>query len=123
MKYWLGIRMTMTKARSWQAAGVTTQLHKTLEWEKWKHATSLAEVAMWKAKGFTPTTAALWMEHKVPPSEAAFLKGKLSPADAAKWLREGIVSEYILKWRDLLPKPKTAGLYSKHNFSPKHTAE
>ncbi|KAJ9058678.1 hypothetical protein DSO57_1010018 [Entomophthora muscae] len=131
MKYWLGIGMTMTEARSWQAVGVTTQLHKTLdnnkitleEWEKWKQTTSLAKAAMWIAKGFTPTTAALWMEHKVPPPEAAFLKGNLSPADTAKWLGEGIQSEHILKWRDLLPKPKTAGLYTKNDFSPKYAAE
>ncbi|KAJ9057180.1 hypothetical protein DSO57_1025132 [Entomophthora muscae] len=131
MKYWLGAGMTMADACSWQTAGVTTQLHKTLEknkisltdWEKWRHITSLAEAAMWVANGFTPTKATQWMENRVPSADAAFLNGKLSPPDTAKWLKEGIQADLILRWRDLLPDLMASGAFSRNNFSPEQAAE
>ncbi|KAJ9053261.1 hypothetical protein DSO57_1026004 [Entomophthora muscae] len=131
MKYWPGINKTMVEVRSWQAAGVTTQPHKTLdnsrislpECEKWRHVTSLAEVAIWIANGFTPTTATQWMENKVFPADAAFLNGKLSPSDVARWTKEGIQADLIQRWRDLLPDPVAAGLFLRNKFSPEQAAE
>ncbi|KAJ9083802.1 hypothetical protein DSO57_1031084 [Entomophthora muscae] len=131
MKYWIGLGTSMDIAQSWQRAGVTTQLHKTLEnkkftledWGKWRHTTTLADAAAWQTISFNPDQATPWIEHKVSPTEAVKLVGQISPADANTWLNAGIQAEHILKWRTLLPEAMTAGLFAKALFTPEEVAE
>ncbi|KAJ9063283.1 hypothetical protein DSO57_1001721 [Entomophthora muscae] len=121
----------MEDAKSWQGVEVTTQLHRTLEnhkitlqeWEIWRHTTSLVDAATWIEQGFNPTSAEPWMSHKIFPSEAAFLKGKLPPEEATEWLQAGIKAEQILIRKSLLPDSDVAGAYAKAGFNPTKAAE
>ncbi|KAJ9074846.1 hypothetical protein DSO57_1002276 [Entomophthora muscae] len=121
----------MEDAKAWQAVGVTTLLHKTLDkkkislakWGLWQHTTSLAEAAKWIEIGFNPAKAELWMDNKISPGDAAVLDGKLLPTDSGLWLKEGIKASQVLQWKALLPEVQSAGEFSREGLTPEEAAE
>ncbi|KAJ9063903.1 hypothetical protein DSO57_1036139 [Entomophthora muscae] len=131
MRYWRGQGLSMDKARAWKNVRVTKQLHKTLDnhmitlvqWEIWRHTTSLADAAIQIKQGFTPSTAKQWISQKISPSEAAFIKGKLPPKETEQWLQEGIKVDHILIWKSMLPDPETAGTFRKAGFTLEKATE
>ncbi|KAJ9078783.1 hypothetical protein DSO57_1003247 [Entomophthora muscae] len=63
------------------------------------------------------------MNHKISPSEAAFIKGKLPPEEAAEWLRASIIVDQILIWKSILPDSEAAGAFTKAGFTPDKATE
>ncbi|KAJ9065156.1 hypothetical protein DSO57_1022675 [Entomophthora muscae] len=130
MKYWLQQGESLEAAMTWRKEGITTKTHMTIgplkisveEWREWRNVTSIAEAAVWIARGFTPTTAAQWVDHKVNPEAAALLQQKVTPSEAAEWLQSGIDVEVLLDWCSAIPCANEAAAFYEEKFKPKEAA-
>ncbi|KAJ9082240.1 hypothetical protein DSO57_1006344 [Entomophthora muscae] len=130
MKYWLLQGKSLEAASAWRKEAITTKHHMSVgslkitvqQWIGWRKVTSLAEAAAWLAKGFTPTTAAPWVDHNVSPEAAAHLQQNITPSKAAEWLKTGIDFRVLIEWRKAIPCATEAAAFLEEKFSPAKAA-
>ncbi|KAJ9052049.1 hypothetical protein DSO57_1038089 [Entomophthora muscae] len=105
MKYWLQQGESLEAAITWRKEGITTKNHMSIgslkisvqQWIEWQKLASLAEAALWIAKGFTPTTAAPWVEHNINPKAVAHLHQSITPSKASEWIKTGIDFKVLIE--------------------------
>ncbi|KAJ9056338.1 hypothetical protein DSO57_1034158 [Entomophthora muscae] len=130
MKYWLLQGESLEAASAWRKEGITTKHHMSVgslkitvqQCIEWRKVTSLAEAAAWLAKGFTPTTAAPWMDHNLSPEAAAHLQQNITPREAAECLKTGIYFRVLIEWRKAIPCATEAAAFLEEKFSPAKAA-